>query len=327
MKKSVLILSVHYLFVYAAMAQKVDLGKIKSPILFAGNEKTAFRDPAVLYEKGVFYLYFTLTEIEPDNKIYMYTAFATSKDLIHWSKPLKITVKDQSKNYSSPGNIIKKANEWILCLQTYPRPGYTAEQMPKYGNRDSRLYTMRSNDLKSWTKPELIKVKGDQVPSSDMGRMIDPYIVEDKDETGKYWCFYKQNGVSMSYSHDLLSWTYFGSTESGENVCVLREKHEYILFHSPPNGIGIKKSSDLKTWQDWGSLITLDQKNWDWAKGRITAGTVLDLRNVKGIGKYVMFFHGSGPYTEKQGDFDKNASIGIAWSYDLEHWNWPLPVK
>lgn len=36
-----------------------------------------------------------------------------------------------------------------------------------------------------------------------MGRMLDPYLFADKDEPGKYWCFYKQNGVSCSYSRDL----------------------------------------------------------------------------------------------------------------------------
>ena len=79
-----------------------------------------------------------------------------------------------------------------------------------------------------------------------MGRMIDPYLLEDKDEQGKWWCFYKQNGVSMSYSHDLRNWTFFGHAESGENVSVLNERDEYILFHSPSNGISIKRSSDLQ---------------------------------------------------------------------------------
>jgi hypothetical protein len=40
-----------------------------------------------------------------------------------------------------------------------------------------------------------------------------------------------------------------------------------------------------------------------------------------------MFFHGSRPNTEEGGDFDKNASIGIAWSGDLLNWNWPGKVK
>jgi hypothetical protein len=51
-----------------------------------------------------------------------------------------------------------------------------------------------------------------------MGRMIDPYIFPDKDEPGKWWCFYKQNGVSMSWSRDLKTWTYVGKRRAGENV-------------------------------------------------------------------------------------------------------------
>ena len=50
-----------------------------------------------------------------------------------------------------------------------------------------------------------------------------------------------------------------------------------------------------------------------------------DARNVPGVGKYVMFFHGSGPKKETEGDFDKNASIGLAWSDDLAVWSWPRP--
>ena len=156
-----------------------------------------------------------------------------------------------------------------------------------------------------------------------MGRMIDPYLLEDKDVKGKWWCFYKQNGVSMSYSYDLQNWSFFDSKKSGENVYVLIENNEYILFHSPPNGIAIKRSKDLKTWSDWGDLITLGQNQWEWAKGRITAGYVLDLKETDSIRKYLMFFHGSGPKSETEGDFDRNASIGIAWSDDLLAWSWP----
>jgi hypothetical protein len=186
---------------------------------------------------------------------------------------------------------------------------------------------MRSSDLKNWSEPEVLKVKGPDVSVKDMGRMIDPYIVEDKDEKGKYWCFYKQNGVSMSYSHDLVNWTYFGNTGSGENVAVIVGNGEYILFHSPANGIGVKRSTDLKNWEDRGDLITLGQKEWDWAKGRIGGAVVLDMRQEKGFDSYLMFFYGLGPLTEAQGYFDRNVSIGIAWSSDLEEWNWPGKEK
>ena len=60
-----------------------------------------------------------------------------------------------------------------------------------------------------------------------------------------------------------------------------------------------------------------------WAKGWVSAGTVINLKNVKGIENYLMFFHGSGPLKEYEGDFDRNASIGMAWSKDLVIWNWP----
>lgn len=299
------------------------LSGLQSPVIFKGNDTTAYRDPAIIYGNKVFYLFFTLVEIEKDGKVFSYTATSHSRDLKKWSLPRKITPRNQNLNYSSPGNIIKFGDEWVLCLQTYPRPNHFISQPTRYGNKDARIYTMRSTDLINWGKPEIIMVKGREIPVEKMGRMIDPYLLEDKDEQGKYWCFYKQDGVSMSWSYDLVNWTFQGRAEAGENVCVLTENNEYIMFHSPKNGIGILKSNDLKNWLPWGELITLGQKEWDWARGRITAGTVINLNEIKGIEKYIMFFHGSGPLSEQEGDFDKNASIGIAWSNDLIYWEYP----
>ncbi|MCG8307627.1 MAG: hypothetical protein MI975_09570 [Cytophagales bacterium] len=286
---------------------------------------TAFRDPAILFYDSTFYLYFTLVEIEPDGLIFSYTAQSRSKDLLNWTTPEKITPRDQFLNYSSPGNIIHYKDNWILCLQTYPRKNYTVEQMPGYGDQSSRIFTMKSTDLVDWDTPEILMVKGEDTPIEDMGRMIDPYIIEDKDARGKYWCFYKQNGVSLSYSYDFENWTFFGSTSSGENVCVIIEGNEYVLFHAPRNGIGIKRSNYLINWKDDEQLLTLGQHKWPWAKGRITAGAVIKVEN--SAYPFIMFFHGSGPLTEEEGDFDKNSSIGIAWSKDLKHWNWPGKTK
>jgi len=299
----------------------IELSVLPSPILFRGNEKQAFRDPAAIFNDGTFYLYYTYVETEDDGKIYSYTAYNKSKDLVNWTKRRIITPKDQLLNFCSPGNIIRFDDEWILCVQTYPRPDYTVDQAPRYGDKTARLYIMRSKDLENWSKPELLKVKGPDVPVEEMGRMIDPYLIEDKDEPGKWWCFYKQNGISISYSYNLEEWTYFGRINAGENPCIIVKDDKYVLFHSPGNGIGIKESVDLKNWQDVGGLITLGQKDWLWAKGRLTAGFVLDMTDIPKIGKYIMFFHGSGPQTERV-NFDRNASIGIAWSQDLLNWEW-----
>ncbi|MHC4545641.1 MAG: sialidase family protein [Planctomycetota bacterium] len=302
----------------------IDFSEIKSPIVLRGDSKRAFRDPAALYQAGKFYLFYTLVRTEADGLIYSYTAVSTSRDLQDWSGPRIITPKGQHLNFSSPGNVVRFGDEWILCLQTYPRLKYRQGERLRWADGSARLFMMRSKDLESWGEPELLRVKGPDVAVEKMGRMIDPYLIEDKDKPGKWWCFYKQSGVSLSWSYDLVNWTYFGRADSGENVCVLVDGDEYVLFHSPGNGIGVKRSKDLKQWRDVDGLITLGQKQWRWAETRLTAGVVLDLREERRIGKYVMFFHGGGPGKSKtQDNVDANCSLGIAWSDDLKSWDWP----
>jgi len=300
----------------ASSAAGVDFTAIKSPIIFQGDAATAYRDPAAIYHDGVFRLFFTLVKTEADGTPFMFTAASQSTNLVDWTAPRTLTPKDRRLNFSSPGNVTRFGQEWILCLQTYPRPNGE-----KYGNADSRLWILRSRDLESWSAPELLNVKGPDVPVGKMGRMIDPFLLPDKDEPGKWWCFYKQNGISLSWSRDLRTWTFAGRVNAGENPCVLVERGEYVLFHLPKNGVGVKRSKDLQTWRDAG-LLTLGQKDWPWAHGRLTAGFVLDLRKQPGVGKCVMFFHGSGPEDERT-MFDSFASLGLAWSADLANWIWP----
>jgi hypothetical protein len=159
-----------------------------------------------------------------------------------------------------------------------------------------------------------------------MGRMIDPYLIEDRHEPGKWWCFFKSRGEIMySQSTDLIHWTFQGkASAAGENPCVILYKNGYRLYYSPNNGIRCKISEDMLKWEEEGRPIYLGQDNWPWAQGRITAGFVLDLKNDPRVGKYLMFFHGSrGPNRgETTMNFDINSHIGLAWSDDLESWNW-----
>lgn len=307
------------LAVTSSAAEPDVLAKLTSPILFRGDATTAYRDPAAICHDGWFYLYFTVVKTEPNGEgPFSYTAWSKSRDLLTWTPPRLFTPRDKKLNFGSPGNAIRHGDEWVLCLQTYPRPN--GEQ---YGNASSRLWIMRSADLENWGKAELLRVKGPDVPVERMGRMIDPFLIEDRAEPGKWWCFYKQNGVSWSWSRDLKTWTFAGSASAGENACVIADGEEYVLFHSPKNGIGVKRSADLRNWRDAG-LLTLGQKDWPWAQGRLTAGFVLDARKVPGVGRYIMFFHGSDyPELDPRGGFDNFASIGIAWSADLRDWKWP----
>lgn len=297
---------------------KIDFSKLTSPIIFHGDPKYAYRDPAAVFHNGRFYLYFTLCETASDGGYYNMTAYSVSDDLIHWTFPKIITPRDRNLNYSSPGNIVPFEGQWIICLQTYPTPNREV-----FGTDDSRIWIKRSRDLETWSEPELLKVKGNDVPQEEMGRMIDPYLLEDTQQKGKWWCFYKQRGVSMSYSYDLKNWTYVGNAPSGENVTVIRQGDEYVMFHSPANGIGVKRSKNPQSWGPDVQLIRLGQKNWPWAQGRLTAATVIDLTCESAVGKYIMFFHGSTDEGLKAHRAHGEASLAIAWSDDLMNWHWP----
>jgi len=296
----------------------LDVSRLRSPVIFRGDAVTAYRDPAVILHDGWFRLFFTRVRIEGDGHPYSCLAWSKSRDLVTWSDPVPLTPRDRALNFGSPGNIVRFGDEWVLCLQTYPRP-----KGEPYGNEHSRVWVMRSQDLETWSEAELLRVKGPEVPPEKMGRMIDPYLLADKEEPGKWWCFFKQNGVSMSWSRDLKVWTFAGRTPAGENACVIVDGSDYVLFHSPENGVGVRRSANLKEWRDEG-VLTLGQKQWPWAQGRLTAGFVLDLRRVPQVGKALMFFHGSDyPEKDPRGGFDNFASIGVAWSDDLKRWAWP----
>ena len=183
-------------------------------LIFRQTKEYSYRDPAAYIENGIIYLFFTLVE-NTDQGQYFYVAVSQSKDFINWSEPEILTEKDNLKNFSSPGNVIKYNGEYYLCVQTYPR-----ETGEIYGNRNSRIYTMKSKDLKHWDKPVLLRVKGN-IPEKDMGRMIDPYIFDDGD---KFICLFKQNGVSFSTSRDMVNWQFQGFADCGENVCVIKKR-------------------------------------------------------------------------------------------------------
>ena len=106
-------------------------------------------------------------------------------------------------------------------------------------------------------------------------------------------------------------------------MTVLRQGDEYVMFHSPSNGIGVKRSKDPKSWGPDTQLLTLGQKDWPWSQGRLTAATVVDLRKEPAVGKYVMFFHGSSKEGLKAHRAHGAASLAIAWSDDLVNWRWP----
>ncbi len=307
---------------------RVDFSTLSSRILPC-TERTGYRDPAAFYYEGSIYCYYSYVEQGDDGWTYFRLGLSISEDLVHWRGPYLLTERDRRFNYSSPGCILRQGEEFLMCIQTYP----TWHNPPgnNFGDQSSRIHLIRSRDLLHWSEPELMRVHGDDVPEEGMGRMIDPYILEDIHEKGLYLVFYKQpprdfiprktetgypvECMSYSSTRDLKHFQYEGYTECGENVCVISWEGGYRIYHSPQNGVGCLLTRDFKTYTPEPPL-TLGQAQWPWAK-RLTAGFVLDGRDIPGVGKYLMFFHGDEPDA-----FDFQASIGLAWSDDLITWQY-----
>ena len=302
------------------------LAALTSPILLRGDAHTAYRDPLLIHAEGKFRLFYSLVREEEDRLIYWYVAVSTSSNLRDWSAPRVLTPKDQNLNYSSPGNVVRVGDEWILCLQTYPIADFRRGDRLRFADDRARLFLMRSRDLETWGEPELIPVKGPGVGREEMGKMIDPFLLRDKDEPGLWWCFYKQGGrVHRAASRDLVTWRPDpAEIARGENPCVIVDGSEYVLFYAPANGVGVKRSPDLIHWREESPPLTFGQPDWPWAEARLTAGYVEDLRAVPGVGRYVIVFHTMGPgKTKSDANTNANCHVHLAWSRDLKTWDWP----
>jgi hypothetical protein len=310
-----------------AMASHSLLKAIASPIVLKGDATTAYRDPLLVWANGRFLLFYSYVKTEPDERVYWYTAWSESHDLKHWSAAHVFTPKSQNLNYSSPGSLEQIGREWVLTLQTIPMNGVRmTDEKVRWPEDGSRLWTMRTRDFLHWSTPELLRVKGPKVAEQDMGKMIDPFLVADKDVPGKWRCFFKQNGhIVSSSSTDLKAWTFDPvQIATGENPEVVVSGGDYLMFYSPENGTGVLRSRDGVTWSEDQPPIMLGQASWPWAETRITAGYVADLRRVPGVGKYVLVCHTMGPGKVKTNrNVLANCNIVIAWSDDLRHWTWP----
>ena len=285
---------------------------MKRPInpIIQGNDTVAYRDPACIYFDGIYRLFMTRSE-KREGYMYNTLAISESRDLISWSEPKSITEQDTSKNYCSPGNVFFHNGSYYICVTSYPMPLPYEER--GYADNTARLFFITTKDFKSFSEPQIIMVKGDTPPDL-LGRMIDPYVFRDKDDEGLFHLFFKQNGVSHSTSRDLVNWTFEGRIDGGENACVVISDGEYVLIHSPENGIGIKRSRDLSEWRDLG-IRYLGQEDWSFADGRITAAFALESPKGEKY-RYTVFFHGS--IKESRPETHGSASIGIAYTNDFE---------
>jgi hypothetical protein len=273
--------------------------------------RVASRDPVLHYHQGVLRCYYTAVDGAG-----LFVDEIHSSDFITWSEPRRLT--GPGLNFSSPGNVIRVGDRWILCVQSYPiLPG------EKYGSEESRLWLMSSDNLVDWSEPEQINPDGCRGTWTDSPRQIDPYLVSWQDQ---YWCFYKTSGcLGLLVSGDLRNWseaipdrpvisrdrTPDGATV--ENPCVIHDGESFVMFFARvgrERGIGVARSSNLTDWED---IRYLEFPDLAWADSGPTAAMVIDLRDSHGF--WLMAFHG-----ERDDDVHGKAALGLAISTDLENW-------
>ena len=257
------------------------------PILFKGNETVAYRDPTCIFADGIYHLFFTVSKKE-NGFMYNFVAHSVSRDLNNFSEPTLLTEKDTKKNFCSPGNVIRVGDRYLICVCSYPMPKPLTEM--SYADETARLFFMETKDFVTFSTPTRIYAKG--IDYVDEGRMIDPFVLEDRNQRGRYVLFFKQKGISVSESYDLRHWNYLGHADGGENACVVAENEDYLLLHSPHNGIGLKKSNDLLHWIDCGVVLPKETEE-PWANGRLTAAFAMKNENPTIPYRYIVFFHGS----------------------------------
>ena len=283
---------------------------ISNPLLDRAP-KLASRDPALHYHGGVLRCFYTAVD-----NTGLYVDEIHSSDLINWSSPRRLT--ERGLNFSSPGNVIRAGDKWLLCVQSYPiLPG------ERYGSEDSRLWTMSSENLIDWSAPQLINPEGCRGTWTDSPRQIDPYMVFWQD---RYWCFYKTSGcLGLLVSEDLRNWSEAvpdrpvisrDQTPDGatvENPCVINLGDSFLMFFARvgrERGIGVTQSRNLIDWED---IRYLDFPELSWADSGPTAAMVLDMRDSHGF--WLMAFHG-----ERSDGAHGKAALGLAVSTDLENW-------
>ena len=296
----------------------LDLGHIRNPGIDL-SPKESGRDPALVFHDGRLLCFHTVASPSVD-AYQLSVCVSQTSDFRKWET--QAVVSACPLNYSSPGNVLRVGDEWIMCIQSYPiDPG------KRWGNEDSRLWLLRSHDLVSWTRPELIVPDGCAGSWSTSKRQIDPYLVTRGKE---YWCFYKTAGqLDVLVSEDLSTWREAfperpvlssRDTPDGaslENPCVVATEEDFVMFFSPcrrGRGIGVAHSTDLLHWLD---VRYLDFPDLPWADAGPTAVMVLDMRSQ--IGVWLMAFHGE----RRDAINAHSAAIGFAWSYDLEKWAVP----
>lgn len=260
---------------------KTETNSAASKPFYDAEPLVSARDPAVYYDPAACLYRCWYTAVEAATNA-MFVEEITSRELICWSAPRRLTAND-GHNFSSPGNLVQTGGRYALCVQSYP-----ITQGQSHGNADCRLWLMWGTSPEMLQAPMAVNAVGCKAAWSNSPRQIDPYLVQ---KDGLWYLFYKVQGCLGAMKSPDLKNFYEASvdrpvlapsdTPDGatiENPCIVFTGGEYRMFFAPcrpGRGIGTAVSHDLLHWQD---VHYLDFACPQWASGGPTAPFVLDDR-------------------------------------------------
>ena len=93
----------------------VDLQAIPGPILLAGDERTAYRDPLLHYHDGIFRLFCSVVRARPDGNDRFHVAVTESRDLRSWRPLRPVTDPDDPRSFCGPSGIVRHDGRWCCA--------------------------------------------------------------------------------------------------------------------------------------------------------------------------------------------------------------------
>lgn len=271
-------------FAYSRDGLKFDWlndGQVIMPAPPWGDESLT-RDPSIVFHKDIFHMVWTTSWNSRS------IGYANSKDLVHWSSPMKINIW---------GDFTEVRNTWAPELHWDPEAKEFlilwssttfAELMDGDGSEDRhgydhRSYACRTKDFKAFTQPALFFSPQDPEYS-----VIDPYIARDDRGTNTTeddrWVMVIKHELSEDRGGKNLRLTYskhmqgpyattLGSPIVGAGTDIVNQMGEgpslfkrdglwFLYWDSPgsPFSYCLATSPDLKTWTNRSAELSLPAK-------------------------------------------------------------------
>jgi hypothetical protein len=253
-------------------------GKVVMPAPPWGDESLT-RDPSIVFHDGVFHMVWTTSWNSRS------IGYANSKDLVHWSQPVKINIwgdfKDVRNTWAPELHRDPDENEYFILWSSTT----LAELNDQDGSNDPhgydhRSYASRTKDFKSITKPALFFS-----PKEPEYSVIDPYIAHDDqgtaDRSDDRWVMVIKNELGEDNGGKNLRLTFSRRMQGpydtklgppivgagtgivdrmGEGPSLFKRNGEWFLYWDAPGSrfsYCLATSTDLKTWTNRSTEMSL----------------------------------------------------------------------